>query len=80
MMHQAVFRIETRHARIICEAIGPESENEFPGRSFGRCNMCAGGILELSLDASDLSALRAALNTWLRLIQVASEMIERTQI
>lgn len=79
-MHQAVFRIETHHAPIIYEAISPESEDEYPGRSHGRCRMCAENILEISLYASDLSALRAALNTWLRLIQVASEMIDRTQI
>ncbi|PKL59874.1 MAG: hypothetical protein CVV33_05595 [Methanomicrobiales archaeon HGW-Methanomicrobiales-4] len=80
MMHQAVFRVETHQAQIICKSINPESEDENPGRSFGRCRMCTENILEISLDASDLSALRAALNTWLRQIQVASEMIDRTQI
>lgn len=63
MMHQAVFRIETGHAHIIHQAISPESDDEHSGRSYGRCRMCAENILEVSLGASDLSALRAALNT-----------------
>jgi len=79
-MHQVIFRIETPYAPVICEAISPESEDEYSGRSQSRCRMCADNILEISLEASDLSALRAALNTWLRLIQVASEIVERTQI
>jgi len=35
-----------------------------------------GGLLHLIVDAEDVTALRAALNTWLRLIKVACEMAE----
>ena len=80
MMHQAVFRIETTHAALMYEAISPECDDENPGRSESRCRLDGDDILEIALYASDLSALRAALNTWLRLIQVASEMIDRTVI
>ena len=79
-MHQALFRIETPYAPVMYEAISPENEEEYGGRTHTRCSLPEAHVLELSLEASDLSALRAALNTWLRLIQVASEMIERTQI
>jgi KEOPS complex subunit Pcc1 len=80
MIHRAVFRIETCSTPILFQAISPESDDDFSGRSQCRCRMSAENILEISLYASDLPALRAALNTWLRLIQVASEMIDRTQI
>jgi tRNA threonylcarbamoyladenosine modification (KEOPS) complex Pcc1 subunit len=33
-------------------------------------------MLHLIVDAEDIAALRAALNTWLRLIKVACEMAE----
>ena len=79
-MHEAVFRIESPHATIISESLSPEKEEEYPGRSQSTCTRTAENILEVSIRASDLSALRAALNTWLRLIQVSSEMIDRAKI
>lgn len=79
-MHRAVFRIESPLVSIICDAISPEGEDEGLGRSQGFCRVVAEEILEVSILATDLSALRASLNTWLRLVQVASEMIDRTQI
>ena len=42
--------------------------------------MISDECIEISIHAADLPALRAALNSWLRLIQVASEMIDSTQI
>jgi len=80
IMHEAVFRIESPHATIISESLNPEEEEEYPGRSRSTCTRHAENILEVSIRASDLSALRAALNTWLRLIQVSSEMIDRAKI
>ena len=80
-MDVAIFRIETEHASIICEAVSPEEgDDEQLGRSQGSCRVSSTGVLELSVRASDLPAFRAALNSWLRLIQVASEMIDRAQI
>lgn len=80
-MNSAVFLIETKYAAIICDAIAPEGdEGEQTGRTHSCCILRGEDLLELSVQAMDLAALRAALNSWLRVIQVASEMIERTQI
>jgi KEOPS complex subunit Pcc1 len=80
-MHSALFRIETNSALIICKAVAPEEEDEKNGlRSQGQCRMISHECLEISISAADLPALRASLNSWLRLIQVASEMIDSTQI
>ena len=80
-MHAAIFTIQIMHAAIICDAISPEEgDEEHFGRSQGFCTLHDEDTLELSIQASDLPAFRAALNSWLRLIQVASEMIDRTQI
>ena len=80
MIHEARFRIETENAAIISRALGPEGEDEYPGRSHGTCTRCGEFVLEVSVKASDISSLRAALNTWLRLIQVSSEVSDRAQI
>lgn len=34
-----------------------------------------GGLLTLFIEAEDIISLRAALNTWLRLIKIAGEML-----
>lgn len=80
MIHEAKFMIETEHVEIIIQALSPEEEEEFPGRTHGTCTRYADDVLEVSIQASDLSSLRAALNTWLRLIQVSAEMSDRAQI
>jgi KEOPS complex subunit Pcc1 len=80
MIHEAIFRIETEYAEIISQALEPEEDTEYPGRSHGTCTQCADDILEVQVRASDLSSLRAALNTWLRLIQVTEEISDRAQI
>ncbi len=61
-------------ASTIYHALLPETLEEFP-RS--RAALSAdSGTLHLIVDAEDVTALRAALNTWLRLIKVACEMVE----
>ncbi|HTY91568.1 MAG TPA: KEOPS complex subunit Pcc1 [Methanocella sp.] len=35
-----------------------------------------GGLLKLFIEAEDIISLRAALNTWLRLIKIAEEMFD----
>lgn len=35
-----------------------------------------GGLLKLFIEAEDIISLRAALNTWLRLIKIAEEMLQ----
>jgi KEOPS complex subunit Pcc1 len=80
MIHQAVFTIESDSAAIVYHALIPEQEDETKERSEGTCSLITDNILEISIHACDLSALRAALNTWLRLVQVATEVIERAKI
>ncbi|MEA3282752.1 MAG: KEOPS complex subunit Pcc1 [Euryarchaeota archaeon] len=61
-------------ASTIYHALLPETLEEFP-RS--RAALSVGdGMLCIIVDAEDVTALRAALNTWLRLIKVACEMVE----
>ena len=61
-------------ASTIYHALLPETMEEFP-RSQAALSV-DGGVLHLIVDAEDVTALRAALNTWLRLIKVACEMAE----
>jgi len=58
----------------IYRALLPEAEESFP-RSRAALSV-DGRVLHISVDADDTAALRAALNTWLRLIKVACEMAE----
>ncbi|WOF17309.1 hypothetical protein F1737_06630 [Methanoplanus sp. FWC-SCC4] len=74
MVHEAVFSFETPFAERIYEAVRPE--NEDMGRSKSEVSLSGNNTLILTVKAEDLSALRAALNTWLRLINIAEEMQE----
>ncbi len=74
MPHEAVFRFTTDNARKIYQALLPELADEVNPRSAARCDMEADNILVLSVSAEDISALRASLNMYLRLISVADEM------
>lgn len=80
MMHEAVFTLVTADAPLIHAALIPEAEGDPSGRSRGTCTLAGDETVQLSVQATDLSALRAAVNTWLRLIQVATEMSDRAQI
>ncbi|MDI6719992.1 MAG: KEOPS complex subunit Pcc1 [Methanomicrobiales archaeon] len=74
--HTACFRFETPHAGRLYRVVLPESGGgEGSGRSSAAVAL-EGGALVLRVEASDISALRAALNMWLRLISVAEEMQE----
>lgn len=61
-------------ASTIYRALLPETMEAF-SRSRAALSV-DGGMLHLHVDAEDLTALRAALNTWLRLIKVACEIVE----
>lgn len=54
----------------------PEMESETLSRSRAECRMSGESRILLRVGASDPSALRAALNMWLRLVNVAFEMKE----
>ncbi|MGV8107987.1 KEOPS complex subunit Pcc1 [Methanospirillum sp.] len=79
MMHEAVFTFQTKDAGIIAASLIPESDTEEMGRSYCECTKISDTAFEIHIQAQDLIALRAALNTWLRLVQIAEEMVQTTK-
>ncbi|MDD1677908.1 MAG: hypothetical protein LUO93_01830 [Methanomicrobiales archaeon] len=75
-MHEAIFRVEHPHARLLFKALKPEEKDENGPRTATRVWLEGESVLVLSVQASDIPALRATLNMWLRLINVAYEMQE----
>ncbi|HDJ38202.1 MAG TPA: hypothetical protein ENF24_03330 [Methanosarcinales archaeon] len=76
-MESAEFRFDFgENAVLIYRALVPEVEATFP-RSRAELSV-AEGELHLTVAAEGIAALRAALNTWLRLIKVACEMSHAT--
>jgi Uncharacterized protein conserved in archaea len=75
-VHEALFRVDHRYARHLFEALQPEATDEVGPRTTTRVWLEGDTTLVLSVQASDIAALRAALNMWLRLINVAYEMQE----
>ncbi len=58
----------------VYEALEPELRSPPSGRS--RIELTReGGLIKLFVEAEDIISLRAALNTWLRLIKIAEEML-----
>jgi len=74
--HRAVFRFETEHAARIYASIAPELADEVNPRSVITCHLEGAQTLVLTVTAQDTSSLRAALNMYLRLVNVADEMQE----
>jgi KEOPS complex subunit Pcc1 len=75
-VHEAIFRVEHAQARHLFEALKPEEADESGPRTTTHIRLEGDTTLVLSVRASDIPALRAALNMWLRLINVAYEMQE----
>ena len=64
--------IPTEDADDIFQALRPELEDELQ-RS--KVSMTVGqGFIRLKVDGDDIVSIRAALNTWLRLVKIAFEM------
>ncbi|MDH7592870.1 MAG: KEOPS complex subunit Pcc1 [Methanomicrobiales archaeon] len=76
MMHEAIFRFEGEGMDLIYRSLAPEQEDGFGFRSHADIYLENDRLLVLHVKAGDTSALRAALNMWLRLVNVASEMQE----
>jgi KEOPS complex subunit Pcc1 len=72
--HVALFRFTTDNAERIYQTLVPELAGEVNSRSVTRCWLEGSHILVLQVEARDVSAMRAALNMFLRLISVADEM------
>jgi len=76
MEHEAVFRFTGPDIGVAYQAIAPEMDSEGKTRAHARCFVEAPDTLVLMIHAADIGALRASLNMWLRLVNVAIEMQE----
>ena len=75
MRHEAAFRFSADYAGAVYHSVAPE-QGDYGSRSVGNLRLEDDATLALNISAADVSALRAALNSWLRLINVAKEMQE----
>ncbi|MDK2826832.1 MAG: complex subunit Pcc1 [Methanolobus sp.] len=66
---------ETPAASSIYRSLKPELESQVTERSFVYMNV-ENSTLYLEIKSDDLVAMRSTLNTWLRLIQVASDTVD----
>ena len=76
MKHSAEFRFTGPDIRQVYLAVEPEMSGEINARSQAQARVDDNDTLVLVVHASDISALRASLNMWLRLVNVAKEMQE----
>ena len=73
MKGRAEFIFETEAAGLVCQALKPEMDDDLH-----RSNVemvlrdCS---LDLIIRGEDVVSIRAALNTWIRLIKIAFEMV-----
>lgn len=74
MKHEAQFRFRSCRAQEIFLAVSPETAAEVNPRSWAECRFEEPNTLVLTVSAADVAALRASLNMWLRLVNVAQEM------
>jgi KEOPS complex subunit Pcc1 len=73
MIACAEFVFESEHAGEIYQALLPELDDELH-----RSNVSMGledGSIRLKIRGDDTVSLRAALNTWIRLVKIAFEMV-----
>lgn len=76
MKHEAEFKIRCMDAERIYASVSPETAAEVNPRSRVSCSMEGQDTCVLCVEADDIPALRASLNMWLRLVNVAGEMQE----
>jgi len=74
MSHCAVFRFRSSSPAVAYAALCPEMEDL--GRSRVDIRLEGSDTLVLDVIAEDVHAMRAALNTWLRLIMITEDMQE----
>ncbi|OPY31484.1 MAG: Transcription factor Pcc1 [Methanomassiliicoccales archaeon PtaU1.Bin124] len=71
-MLRATLRVQTANAATILTSISPEAGREIP-RTKVRVDQDGQDVV-LSVEANDLSAMRAALNSYLRWMVIAEDM------
>lgn len=76
MKLSAEFTFETDTAEQIYQAVLPELNESFSERSKIGLTLEDSNKLVLTVKAEDTVSLRSALNTWLRLIQIAQEVLD----
>jgi KEOPS complex subunit Pcc1 len=76
MEHEAQFRFRCDGVGDIFASVQPEMTGEVHPRSYAMCWCECPDTLVLRVTAADIPALRASLNMWLRLVNVAREMQE----
>ncbi len=74
LQHRAIFRFSTDHAEQIYQALVPELSDEVNPRSITRCWLEGTTTLVVQVESEDIAALRAALNMYFRLVNVADEV------
>ncbi|MDH7510960.1 MAG: KEOPS complex subunit Pcc1 [Methanolinea sp.] len=74
MEHEAIFWFTDARAKTLFCALDPEVSEELNPRSHAECTLEDPRTLVLKVRARDIPALRASLNMWLRLVNVADEM------
>jgi KEOPS complex subunit Pcc1 len=62
------------HARPVYESLGPELQ-EIPSERSKVNIELSGDVLKLFIAAEDIVSMRAAVNTWLRLIRISEDML-----
>ena len=67
------FVFETPYAREIYQALLPELDDDLHRSSVALD--CSDGFIRLEVKGDDVVSLRAALNTWIRLVKIAFEMV-----
>ncbi len=75
MHHSARFVFETPFAEKLYAALSPEAGSD-PGEKSWVQLFHDDSSLTLSVEAEDVSSMRASLNMWLRLINVSNEVLE----
>lgn len=74
MKGRADLVFELDNVEEVYQALAPEAEEQIH-RSVICLDKCSEGI-RLKIESEDLVSLRAALNTWIRLIKIAWEMVK----
>jgi len=74
-MHRAEITIEHPKAAIIESTVRPESKGEFPKTSIIVSRQ--DDKVTIAIDSSDINGLRAAINSYLRWMDMAVTIVER---
>lgn len=77
MKFKAEFVFETDDPHSIYKAILPELETPVSDRSIIGMSVNNSDLI-LSIKTEDVISMRSALNTWLRLIQIANDVLQTT--